>query len=403
MKSYRDIEIKDYNYNLPAEKIARYPLDKREASKLLVYSQGKIIDDSFLNISSYINRDKTLIFNETEVIRSRLIFRKSTGASIEIFCLEPHSPTDYELSLSSTGPIEWKCIVGNLKKWKNGPLTMSLEVKNHKVSISANRISRADKHVLVRFDWDDKSICFSEILEAHGHMPVPPYLNREDEPIDNLRYQTIYSANKGSVAAPTAGLHFSGQVLSKIIAKGIHSGKVTLHVSAGTFIPVKSDTIGQHQMHREHFFVSRETIELLKAERIIAVGTTSVRTIETLYHLGNKLLDSYSPDNNELVLEQWEAYENKDPGSRKASLDALLAHLDNTGSDHVRASTSIIIVPGYKFRIVEGLITNYHMPSSTLLLLVAALIGDDWKNVYSHALNNNYRFLSYGDSSLLMP
>ncbi len=403
MNKYKDIRTDNYNYNLPEERIAKYPLEKRDDSKLLIYRKGEIIDDTFRNIHDYIESSKTLIFNETEVIRSRLLFRKPTGALIEIFCLEPERPSDYEQALSSSTGADWKCIVGNLKKWKEGSLELALLIKQKKIIVRADKINRDKKDVIVRFSWEDNSICFSEILEAHGRMPVPPYLKRDDEPIDKLRYQTVYSSNKGSVAAPTAGLHFTESVLDSIKAKGILSGKVTLHVSAGTFIPLKSETIGDHTMHREHFIVSRETIELLKTENIIAVGTTSVRTIESLYHLGNKLLRSYIPWGKELVLDQWEAYIQSDNISKEKSLNALLKHLDNTKSDSIYASTSIIIVPGYRFKIVKGLISNFHMPSSTLLLLVAALIGNDWERVYQHALDNNYRFLSYGDSSLLLP
>jgi S-adenosylmethionine:tRNA ribosyltransferase-isomerase len=403
MKSYRDIRTDNYSYNLPEERIAKYPLEKRDDSKLLVYRKGNICDDVFRNLSSHIESDRTLIFNETEVIRSRLIFRKPTGALIEIFCLEPENPSDYEQSLSSSDPVEWKCIVGNLKKWKDGHLEMLISLDHKEIVVKAERISRDGNNVLVRFTWDDSRVCFSEILEAQGHMPVPPYLKRDDEEIDNLRYQTVYSSHKGSVAAPTAGLHFTPETLKGLGDKGIKSGKLTLHVGAGTFIPVKSETIGGHTMHREHFMVSRKTVELLLKENIIAVGTTSVRTVESIYQLGNKLLKGYTPYGEELVFDQWEAYDKNGSISREESLSALLGYMDSFNLDSISASTSIIIVPGYKFGIVEGLITNYHMPSSTLLLLVAALIGDKWKKVYRHALDNNYRFLSYGDSSLLLP
>lgn len=403
MKSYRDIRTEKYTYSLPEERIAKYPLDKRDDSKLLVYRKGRIDDDIFRNISSYIDDKKILIYNETRVIRSRLIFRKPTGALIEIFCLEPETPSDYEQALSSTHIVEWQCIVGNLKKWKDGLLEMKISVNQRILLVKAAMSGRDGNNVHVRFTWDDENISFSEILEAHGHMPVPPYLKRDDEPIDNIRYQTVYSSQKGSVAAPTAGLHFTPEILKGLNKKGIKSGKITLHVGAGTFIPVKSETIGDHTMHREHFIVSRKTIELLRKGNIIAVGTTSVRTIESLYHLGNKLLNGYIPRERELILEQWEAYSQAENHSREEALDALLRHIDSGKSDNITASTSMIIVPGYKFRIVEGLITNYHMPSSTLLLLVSALIGEDWRKVYQHALDNSYRFLSYGDSSLLLP
>jgi S-adenosylmethionine:tRNA ribosyltransferase-isomerase len=403
MEKYRDIRIEDFNYSLPLDRIAKYPLNLRDESKLLVYKSGKIENDTFINIPGRLESDKSLIFNNTKVICSRLMFRKHTGASIEIFCIEPYSPVDYQLSLSSTTEVDWICIVGNLKKWKSGPLLMNLTINGEQLVIEAYNIGREQDNIIVRFKWNNNGISFSEILEASGHMPVPPYLNRDDEPIDKLRYQTIYSQNKGSVAAPTAGLHFSDEVLNTIGSKGLRSGNITLHVGAGTFIPVKSDTIGGHTMHREHFFVSNDTIELLRQGDIIAVGTTSVRCVETLYHLGNKLLNGYKSDSPELSCAQWEVYEDQTEHSRDEVLDAILNHLKSTGSEILQASTSIIIVPGYRFRMVKGLITNFHMPSSTLLLLVSALIGEDWKKVYKHALENDYRFLSYGDSSLLLP
>ena len=402
LSKYRETNVGDYRYELPAHKIASYPLDKRDRSKLLVYRHGEISDDSFKNIIDYFDSSNTLVFNNTRVIRSRLLFRKETGALIEIFCLEPYNPSSYEQALESTHASVWKCMVGNLKKWKEGPLELKLPTGEKSVHLNAEKAGKSGRDTLVRFTWDKNDLSFGEILEFAGHVPVPPYLNRDDEPVDKIRYQTVYSERDGSVAAPTAGLHFTSDLLAKLEAKGVKSADITLHVGAGTFVPVKTDTIGDHKMHREYFSVHRKSIESLLKHEIIAIGTTSVRTIESLYTLGAKLASGYRPQSDLPEIRQWEAY-SLNSISVKDALAEVLAYMDKRGVGILEASTSIIIVPGYSFKIVKGLVTNFHMPASTLLLLVSALIGKDWRRVYEHALNNDYRFLSYGDSSLLLP
>ncbi len=403
VKSIKDLQIENYQYNLPDSRIAKYPLERREISKLLVYRKGEISEDRFYNIGNLLTDFNTLIFNNTRVIHARLQFSKSTGARIEIFCLEPIRPASYALSLSATGETEWRCLVGNLKKWKEGNLKMMIEVSNTKLLIVAEKTDVEDNSVLIRFKWEDKSITFGEILEAAGHIPVPPYLNRSDEPVDKIRYQTVYSALKGSVAAPTAGLHFTPEIIEELIKAGLKTSDITLHVGAGTFRPVKSDTIGGHRMHSEHFIVARETVESLYDNKIVAVGTTTVRTIESIYWLGVQMLTSKPPEPDNLVIRQWDSYVPGETISIKESLDAIINYMEINRLSDLAATTGIIIVPGYDFRFVKGLITNYHMPGSTLLLLVAALIGDRWKDVYQYALDNDFRFLSYGDSSLLIP
>lgn len=400
----QDIEIKRFIYELPESKIARYPLPDRESSRMLVFRNGKITDDIFGNLTDHLNKGHLLVFNNTRVIRARLKFRKTTGSAIEIFCLEPSLPTDYSVSFSSYEPVEWKCLVGNSKKWKSGSLMMKLGEGSIKGTLSAERVSGDEHGATIRFSWDNKELCFSEILQLVGHVPVPPYLAREDEEVDTMRYQTLYSRHEGSVAAPTAGLHFGPQVLGKLKNLGIQSEEITLHVGAGTFIPVKSEKIGGHTMHTEHFTASKNSISNLAGQKVIAVGTTSARTLESLYWLGLLIFEKKIVHPGELDVDQWVPYEKRDylPATDEA-LDALTTFMERFSLNLIYARTSIIIVPGYRFRIVTGLITNWHMPGSTLLLLVSALIGDKWREIYNHALENGYRFLSYGDSSLLLP
>ena len=399
----RNIKIRDYTYVLPDEKIARYPLDERDSSKLLVYRSGNIRHDVFSNLSRYLNENDILVYNQTRVIRARLIFRKHTGANIEIFCLEPEKPSDYERNLSARKVVEWRCLVGNQKKWKNGRLGMDLDHEDTKVSLYAEQIERKGIETLVRFTWDNELMSFSEILDIAGHVPVPPYLKRDDEDIDKLRYQTVYSKEDGSVAAPTAGLHFTGKVLSDLSRKGIKTGVLTLHVGAGTFVPVKTETAGGHSMHIEHFKVGREMIENIIGRRVIAVGTTSLRTMETLYWLGHKISRGMVHSPSDIYLEQWYPYDNVTNTAYEEYLATILEYMNDNNLKYLEARTGIIIVPGYKVRIAKGLITNYHLPGSTLLLLVAAFTGDDWKKIYNYSLRNGFRFLSYGDSSLLLP
>jgi len=400
----RDIDINDYDYDLPSERIAQHPVNERDMSQLLIHKANKISKDVFRNIDNYLPSDSLLVFNNTQVIRARILFRKETGASIEVFCLEPLSPVEYELSFSSRGPVEWKCIIGNLKKWKNGIISTSFKYYGEDYNLTAEKLQPAGETWRIRFIWTCPAISFGEVIEAAGQIPLPPYITREVEKEDLARYQTVYSRIKGSVAAPTAGLHFTNSVFEKLGKKGIKSAEVTLHVGAGTFQPVKSRNISDHEMHCEHFFVSAETIKLLidNQGRIIPTGTTSVRTLESLYWLGVKLIQNPSALKSELSLGQWEAYNMVKNISVMESLEALLNFLTMAGLHYLQASTSIIIIPGYHFRMINGMITNFHQPKSTLLLLISAWTGDNWKKIYSYALENDFRFLSYGDCSLLL-
>ncbi len=396
-----NIRIEDYSYELPDNRIAKYPLEQRDQSQLLVYNKGEISKDKFTNIDQYIDSQITCVFNNTKVIQARLKFYKETGAQIEIFCLEPIEPSDYVLAFQQTERITWKCIVGNLKKWKDQDLKKVISIKNTDIELIASKVLSQGNTQIIEFTWNNSDFTFSEILENIGATPIPPYLKRESETIDKDRYQTVYSKLKGSVAAPTAGLHFTENVLKKLHAKQINTEEVTLHVGAGTFTPVKSETIDEHEMHTEHFVVRKENIEnLINSEKIVAVGTTSVRTIESIYWLGVKILTNtdFNPH-----ISQWEAYKLKGNINKKEALKALLDYMQRNSITELHASTQIMIFPGYKFRIVDLLITNFHQPNSTLLLLIAAFIGDNWKKVYDFALSNDFRFLSYGDSSILIP
>jgi len=402
----KNISIKDYTYQLPDEKIAKFPLENRDDSKLLYRQNSGIKNIKFKNLPGLLKKDDLLVFNNAKVIQARLAFKKETGANIEIFCLEPHKPADYNLSFQSINRCEWKCLVGNLKKWKTGSLRKEIEINNHKYIIEAKKIEQNGTSVIIGFSWHsldflNQEISFADILEQTGKTPLPPYLNREAEKSDKIRYQTVYAKQKGSVAAPTAGLHFTDNVFNELDANGIKKLELTLHVSAGTFRPVKSETIEGHTMHEEHFRLEKSFLEqLIKQKgRVLAVGTTSVRTLESLYWLGVKLLEN--PDIIEgLVIGQWEVYSMNKNISLKDSLFALIKYLENKETDFLEAVTQIIIVPGYKFQVIDGLITNFHLPQSTLLLLIAAVVGDGWKKIYDYALTNDFRFLSYGDSSL---
>lgn len=415
----KHIHIEDYNYPLPDERIAKYPLSQRDQSKLLVYRNGEVTEDCFQNIPSYLPKGALMVFNNTKVIQARLHFNKESGALIEIFLLEPAFPVEYQENFISRGKCSWYCLVGNSKKWKNGPLYHELEIGGQKITISATRIGTHGTSQEIMFEWDDCA-AWSEVLEAMGELPIPPYLNRETEESDKTTYQTVYSKIKGSVAAPTAGLHFTEAVLADIDRHGIDREEVTLHVGAGTFKPVKSEQIGDHDMHTEHIAVRRQTIEKLIAHQgeAIAVGTTSVRTLESLYYMG--VLSEKLKANNEeymrgdgedLHVPQWMPYEYADECATKgkqalSTIDALTALLDYMDSNHLdvlHSSTQIIIAPGYEYHIVRRMVTNFHQPKSTLLLLVSAFLRGDWLKVYDFALAHDFRFLSYGDSSLLMP
>jgi S-adenosylmethionine:tRNA ribosyltransferase-isomerase len=399
-----NIDLKEYDYDLPAEKIAQYPLDERDESQLLLYDRHNINQDSFKNIDQYLPSGSLLIFNDSKVIRARLIFTKESGAAIEVFCLEPLLPGDYAQSFNAKNSVEWKCLVGNIKKWKEGLISSSFSKHGKKYKLFAERLNNEGDAWRIRFTWKPHDLSFGEVIEKTGHIPLPPYLNRPDEENDSVRYQTIYSHIKGSVAAPTAGLHFTRKVLDKLMDKNIQTAQLTLHVGAGTFQPVKSEKIIEHQMHSERFYVTVGLIEILLKNigSVIAVGTTSVRTLESIYWLGLKVMENPGLTADELWLEQWEVYSTNSRSEPWQALEALLNWMGNNKIRRFQASTRIIIIPGYDFKIVNGIITNFHQPKSTLLLLISAWVGNDWKKIYRYALENNFRFLSYGDSSLLL-
>lgn len=399
--SPQQIQIADFTYELPDEKIAKYPLGNREESKLLVYKNNEIIEREFQNLPEEIPEGTTMVFNNTKVIQARLIFHKETGARVEIFCLEPLNPADYNLAFQAKGVCFWKCIIGNLRKWKTGILKMSFMCEGKEEFLCAEHIENLDGAHEIQFTWENKELSFSEVLELTGKIPIPPYLNRDTENSDLVRYQTVYSKYEGSVAAPTAGLHFTDSVFSRLDEKGVNRAELTLHVGAGTFKPVKVEEIGDHEMHTEHIQVNIESLEkIINAENnIIAVGTTSVRTLESLYWMGVKLL---SGKDNPYLLEQWDAYALDGSYSRNEAFQAIVDFMKRENLSLFNAATQIIIAPGYNFKIISGLVTNFHQPKSTLLLLISALIGNKWHEIYNYALNNNFRFLSYGDSSLLM-
>lgn len=403
----KHIQIKDFNYNLPDERIAKFPLAKRDNSKLLLYRHGEVTEDVFHNIAQYLPKGALMVFNNTKVIQARLHFRKETGALIEVFLLEPYLPADYEQMFQTTGHCSWLCMIGNLKKWKEGSLKRTFDVKGKEVTLVAERKEDVHKSYRVDFSWDASDVSWAELLDAVGELPIPPYLNRETQESDKTTYQTVYSKIKGSVAAPTAGLHFTPEVLADIDRHGIDREELTLHVGAGTFKPVKSEEIQDHEMHTEYICVHRQTLEkLIRHEaKAIAVGTTSVRTLESLYYIGVKLEKTLDLSEEELHVCQWEPYENTvaKPITPLKAIENILAYLDKHGLSALHASTQIIIAPGYEYNIVKMLVTNFHQPQSTLLLLVSAFVHGDWRKIYDYALAHDFRFLSYGDSSLLIP
>ena len=403
----KDIHISEYNYELPDERIAKFPKAERDHSKLLVYNKGEVGEDIFYNLPNYLPQGALMVYNNTKVIQARLHFRKETGALIEIFLLEPAEPADYEQMFQQTERCSWLCLVGNQKKWKEGTLTRELRVKNEEVRVSATRRGEHGTSQWIDFEWDNERVNFAEILDEMGELPIPPYLNRETQESDKTTYQTVYSKIKGSVAAPTAGLHFTERVLSDIDARGIEREEVTLHVGAGTFKPVKSDTIGEHPMHTEYIAVRRHTLERLLAHNceVIAVGTTSVRTLESLYYMGLKVVQNPDIREEELHVNQWEPYEEGRCKMEdvRSVIQALLDWMIRKELTVLHSSTQIIIAPGYTYHIVKMLITNFHQPQSTLLLLVSAFVKGDWHKIYDYALAHDFRFLSYGDSSLLIP
>jgi S-adenosylmethionine:tRNA ribosyltransferase-isomerase len=405
--------INSFDYPLPDERIAKFPLSRRDASKLLVYQHAKITESVFSSLADFIPTDSLLVYNNTRVIQARIIFHKETGARIEVFCLEPVMPADYAQSLGATSECIWKCMVGGVKKWKEGKLSKTIQFEGKTCTFNAELLQTDDNTHSIRFTWDCPEIHFAGILEKAGELPIPPYLHRKTEESDLTTYQTVYSKIKGSVAAPTAGLHFTPEVFESLKSKNIETEELTLHVGAGTFQPVKSATIDLHHMHTEVISVHRSTIEHLiqKAGHIIAVGTTSVRTLESLYYIGKNLTPDPSPrgegdweadDLNCLHVSQWAPYENQKEITSGEALQNILDYLDKNSLTTLHADTQIMIKPGYTFRLVDGMITNFHQPKSTLLLLVSAFVNGKWKDIYDYALANGFRFLSYGDSSLLL-
>ena len=432
------LRIADFNYDLPDERIAKFPLAQRDSSKLLIYNKGVVSEDVFSSLPQYLPKGALMVFNNTKVIQARLHFQKETGATVEVFCMEPFAPAEYQQNFAQTGSVEWLCMIGNLKRWKDGTLTKQVEVKGKMLSLCVERFESSGTQGTnhrVRFFWNDNNVAFSEILEAVGELPIPPYLNRETQESDKRTYQTVYSKIKGSVAAPTAGLHFTDNVLHALDESGIDREELTLHVGAGTFKPVKSEEIADHEMHSEYIVVRRRTIEKLiqHGGEAIAVGTTSVRTLESLYYIGQKILRNPTITEEELHVGQWEPYTDPPPaplpvraGSGYSAdgssnndsnhstplprregngggsvLQAILDWMDRNGLEAFHTTTQIIIAPGYDYHIVHWMVTNFHQPQSTLLLLVSAFVKGDWRKIYDYALSHDFRFLSYGDSSLL--
>ena len=399
---YKNIKISDYLYHLPDGKIEQYPLVERDSSKLLVYKNGEIENNKFENITDYVPDDSLIIFNNTKVIPARLFFLKDSGAKIEIFCLEPSSDTtDYQVEFHKKGKSEWKCFIRNASKWKSGKVTAKFNYQDREYEISAEVKSKDTDEYLIGFNWEPADITFGEVIESLGKIPLPPYIRRESEESDKVKYQTVYARVEGSVAAPTAGLHFTQKEFDKLEQKKCKIDFLTLNVGAGTFKPVKSETIGGHKMHGELFCVNDDLLKNIleyKSRKITAVGTTSLRTLESVYWFGVKLLKD---ETCEFKIEQWYPYEN-DGVSFENSIDAVLNFMHKKKLKQIYGKTELMIIPGYKFNVVDLLVTNFHLPGSTLLLLIAAFIGEDWKVVYEYALNNDFRFLSYGDSSILI-
>lgn len=405
MEETKHIKISDYNYPLPDERIAKFPLPVRDQSKLLVYRHGEVSETRFTSLPDYLEAGELMIFNNTKVIQARLHFRKETGALIEIFCLEPIQPNDYVLNFQQTSHAAWLCMIGNLKKWKEGSLHKEMNVKGHTITLTATRGECRGTSHWVDFTWDNPEITFADILEVFGELPIPPYLNRETQESDKETYQTVYSKIKGSVAAPTAGLHFTERVLQALRDKGVDLEEVTLHVGAGTFKPVKSEEIEGHEMHTEYISVNRQTIEKLIAHggKAIAVGTTSVRTLESLYYIGVTIASHPDAGQEELHVRQWQPYETHPTMTTVESLQQILDYMKRHELEALHTSTQIIIAPGYTYHIVQKMATNFHQPQSTLLLLVSAFVKGNWRTIYDYALAHDFRFLSYGDSSLLIP
>lgn len=400
----QDLRIEDHSYELPDDRIARYPLPERDNSKLLIYRNGSITEDTYHNIDAHIQAGTLMVFNQAKVVHARLQFTKSTGGIIEAFCLAPHAQyTDVQTALQQKGYVFWECLVGGASKWKDG-MALQMHHTDPNLRLTATIADRGRGSYTLRLEWDDASLTFAEVLHYMGKVPLPPYIRRQAEQSDDSTYQTVYAKDEGSVAAPTAGLHFTPHVLESLSAKHIDTAFVTLHVGAGTFIPVKSETMAGHDMHAEWIEVRRETLAQIQealGNGIIAVGTTSLRTLESLYWMGNKLLNDEPLQLNGIAVGQWDPYASATQHSTTDTLHALASYMQEHALERLITRTQILVAPGYNFKVIKGLVTNFHQPRSTLLLLVSAIVGNDWRRIYTHALENGYRFLSYGDGSLL--
>jgi S-adenosylmethionine:tRNA ribosyltransferase-isomerase len=400
----KDLRIEDYTYPLPDERIAKYPLEARDASKLLIYKEGVLSEDNYRNIADHIPAGALMVFNQTKVVHARLLFKKSSGSIIEVFCLAPHEQyADIQTAMLQKGKVLWECLVGGAGKWKNG-MVLQQAHDDPKFTLSATIVERNPSAFILSLEWDNAQLTFAEVLHHVGKVPLPPYLHREAEAGDEARYQTLFAKEEGSVAAPTAGLHFTNDVLNSISAKAIDTAFVTLHVGAGTFKPVKSETMSGHDMHAEWIEVTTDTIKKLLShldKKIVAVGTTSLRTLESLYWIGNKIKNGNTPEFSGIAVAQWDPYEDSTAVSNADALRALYEYMTAHNLQKMVTRTQIMIAPGYTFRVVSGLVTNFHQPQSTLLLLVSAFIRGDWRKIYDFALSNDYRFLSYGDGCLL--
>lgn len=403
MTDVKHISIEDYDYPLPDDRIAKYPLAERDASKLLVLKDDEIRESQFKHVGEYLPKDALLVFNETKVIRARLQFRKATGSRIEVFCLEPEN--DYQVAFAAVSPVRWKCLIGNAKRWKEGKLSMGLTVNGESVTLCAERLNQNDQYAEIEFSWMPDMLPFASVLEAAGEIPLPPYLHRDAEPSDRDRYQTVFARYDGSVAAPTAGLHFTQPLIAALHEQGFAFDEVTLHVGAGTFKPVSTETIGEHAMHSEAIVVRKSLIQNLInniGKPVIPVGTTSTRTLESLYWIG-VMLKEQGMELRSLHVEQWFPYESHEALSAAEALQVIVDYLEKHDLTRLEASTALMIASSYRMRVITGLITNFHQPKSTLLLLVSALIGERWKDCYRFALGHGFRFLSYGDSCLFLP
>ncbi len=398
------VDIRDYDYNLPGNHIAKYPLRQRDTSKLLVYQKGHISHTIFKNIANYISPGDLVIYNNTRVIQARFLFNKPTGAAIEIFCLEPKYPPEYETSLQNKTSVTWNCLIGNAKKWKKGPLYRTIDHQNNKIILKAEKLEEIDSTRLVRLSWEPPGYSFRDILEMSGSTPIPPYLKREPIPEDKYNYQTVYSHIEGSVAAPTAGFHFTPEILKKIRSHSAGIMELTLHVGAGTFRPVLSSEVNQHTMHSEHIYFKKSDLQKLLDFQgtILAIGTTSTRTLETIYWLGCKVTEQPDLIPDHLYLKQWEDHDLTSIPKEK-SLEALINYFEKNNIEKYHTYTQLMIIPGYRYMLVDKMLTNFHQPKSTLLLLISAFVGNDWRKIYHYAMENDFRFLSYGDSSLLIP